>query len=283
MRSAVFFALAVIFPLLTGCAGNQLVANNQADQEPTAIEPLGFAPISGQNLGETIPFPGPRRGLAGRTLQIESIEDIVLMRGEVVLTFDDGPIPGRTISILDTLDRHGVKATFLMVGQMARSYPHLVREVAARGHTIGSHSQNHPNLAAMSHERAIAEILAGERSIAQALVPTRHSAAPFFRFPYLAETPALRRHLAERGTVVIDVDVDSKDYWQSTPDQVRRRTLSQLERRGSGIILFHDLHRRTATMLPSFLAELDKRGYRVVHLAPATPAVIETAGASIDS
>ena len=218
--------------------------------------------------GDVMSFPGPRGSLRGRTIRVGSVSDLILARGEVVLTFDDGPIPGKTASILNTLDRHGVKATFLMVGQMANAYPQLVRDVAARGHTVGTHTQSHANLASLSFDSAVAQIDKGRRSVAAALGPSRSSVAPFFRFPYLASTAALRRHLAMQGIIVIDPSVDSKDYFVSSPDQVRARTVARLEAKGSGIVLFHDIHSRTASMLPQFLDDLHKRGFKVVHLVP---------------
>jgi peptidoglycan/xylan/chitin deacetylase (PgdA/CDA1 family) len=207
--------------------------------------------------------------LAGRTLPVERIADIRLAKGEVVLTFDDGPMPGRTPRILDVLDEHGVRATFMMVGTMARSYPALVRKVAARGHTIGSHTDQHPNLARMSREAALREIARGERAVSAALSGSGRGMAPFFRFPYLADTSALRSALATRGTVVLDVDVDSKDYYRVPPEKVLERTMRLLNRRGRGIVLLHDIHERTVRALPAFLAALKREGYTVVHLVPA--------------
>lgn len=208
-------------------------------------------------------------GLAGRTVMVSSASDLRLRRHEVALTFDDGPVPGRTPAVLDALDKAGVKATFLMVGQMARSYPRLVREVAIRGHTIGTHSQNHANLTQISAANAEAQVNSGIKNISDALMPTRYRAAPFFRFPYLASTPVLRRQMAVRGITVIDADIDSKDYFQSSPEQVRQRTLARVEARGSGIILMHDIHARTGKMLPALLADLKERGYKVVRLVPS--------------
>ena len=63
---------------------------------------------------------------------------------EVVLTFDDGPLPPYTNRILDTLASECVKATFFMVGRMVRGYPTLVRRIYNDGHTVANHSQNHP-------------------------------------------------------------------------------------------------------------------------------------------
>ena len=71
-------------------------------------------------------------------------ESLPLNDHEVVLTFDDGPVPSYTSRILETLASECVKATFFMVGRMARTYPSLVRRVYNEGHTVANHSQNHP-------------------------------------------------------------------------------------------------------------------------------------------
>lgn len=254
-----FVLMAVLAAFPTACARNP-------GPEPAAVTEAGFAPgrvdrEQNQRTLDTL----RRTPLTGRVMRVGTIEDIRLAPGEVILTFDDGPAGGNTRRILDALDDKGVKATFLMVGEMARSRPGLAREVVARGHTVGSHTHGHPNLAAMSHGRAIDEIARGERALREAGIDD----VPFFRFPYLADTAALRRHLAERGIVVLDVDIDSKDYFRISPARVASQTMARLRARGSGIILFHDLHARTATMLPSFLNMLEREGYRVVALRPA--------------
>src|SRR5947207_11059345 len=73
-------------------------------------------------------------------------ETLPLNDHEVVLTFDDGPLPRYTSRVLETLASECVKATFFMVGRQARAYPDMVRRVYNEGHTIGSHSQNHPRI-----------------------------------------------------------------------------------------------------------------------------------------
>ncbi|MEM0899873.1 MAG: polysaccharide deacetylase family protein [Pseudomonadota bacterium] len=249
---------AVALLLLSGCAAIQRPAV-QAEQPGPQIEPAAFA-SAGPLVIEAPVISGGSK-LAGRTLTVQSIGDIQLGDKEVVLTFDDGPVGGRTDSILTTLDRFGVKATFLMVGQMASARPAQVRKVAKRGHSIGSHTMNHPNLARMSFDRAVAEIRRGEAPLrAAGINPT------FFRFPYLADTQALRNYLSRRGIVVLDADIDSKDYFKVSPAAVAARTMRTLRQRGKGIILMHDLHARTATMLPDLLRQMEREGYKVVHL-----------------
>jgi len=248
--------------LIAGCASTQAPDKFRKSPEAGGTEVASAFVRPGR-----APFDDvlPRKGrLAGRTISVSNVYDIRLKPREVILTFDDGPVPGRTDSILKTLDQFGVKATFLMVGQMAKSHPGTVRKVAGRGHSIGSHTWGHPNLAHMSFDRAVAEIKRGEDAIrAAGGGPVR-----FFRFPYLADTSRLRSYMASRGVVVLDVDIDSKDYFKSGPQQVSARTMASLRRKGGGIILFHDLQARTAAMLPGFLAELKRNGYSVVHIVP---------------
>ncbi|MEM8551890.1 MAG: polysaccharide deacetylase family protein [Pseudomonadota bacterium] len=253
--TAVTAALAVF---VTGC---------QVDPRTTGVpRAVGMA--------KSTAIPGCRAGpvrsaLAGRVIRVSRISDIALGPKEVVLTFDDGPLPGRTERILATLDRYGVQATFFVVGRMARAYPSSVRRIAQAGHSVGHHTDTHRNLARMGRKAALVEIARGERAVAKALIGSGRTAAPFFRFPYLAHTTALRRALAARGTVVIDADIDSKDYFKQSPSKVLARTLARLRRKGRGVVLFHDIHERTVRLLPGFLAALKKGGFKVVHLVPA--------------
>src|SRR6478736_4527718 len=97
-------------------------------------------------------------------------ESLPLNDREIVLTFDDGPLPPYTTRILDTLASECVKATFFMVGRMVRGYPSIVRRVYNEGHTIANHSQNHPfTFARMTVDQAAQEIEQGHASLLSAL------------------------------------------------------------------------------------------------------------------
>jgi peptidoglycan-N-acetylglucosamine deacetylase len=214
--------------------------------------------------------------LAGRTLRIGSLADLGTLRpGEVILTFDDGPNPNITPKILKALDKYGVKAVFFMVGKMARAYPETAELVARAGHTVGSHSHGHENFRAVGYEAAMESVTKAKAEIAAALKPAGKKPAPFFRFPYMNETRTLRADLTESGLVIFGIDVDSWDYLSQTPEQITKRTLKRLDERGRGIILFHDIHARTAKLLPGFLDELKKRGYTVVRAIPKTRTLME--------
>lgn len=183
---------------------------------------------------------------------------------EVVLTFDDGPMPWITRSILDTLDRFCVKATFFSVGRMAVAYPDTLREITNRGHTLGGHTWSHPlNLRRMNVAKALEEI---ERGFAATALANRDGVAPFFRFPGLSDSAPLLAALQKRGIATFTVDVVSDDSYIADPKRLTEVTLRRIEARQGGIILFHDIKSATAKALPGIIAELVRRGYSFVHM-----------------
>lgn len=210
-------------------------------------------------------------GGEGRTIEVASAADLLLRPGEVVLTFDDGPSPKVTPLILSALADADVKATFFMVGQMATAHPQTALAVARAGHTVGTHTDNHAKLTVLSEANAMKRVNQGFGALKKVLEPEGFQPAPFFRFPYLAQTKVLRSDVRERGFVIFGADVDSKDYRSETPTTILDRTLAKLESRGGGIVLFHDIHMRTARMLPDFLKALKDRGFHVVDAVPANP------------
>jgi peptidoglycan/xylan/chitin deacetylase (PgdA/CDA1 family) len=188
---------------------------------------------------------------------------------EVVLTFDDGPLPPYTSRILTALAHECVKATFFMVGRMAAAYPDMVKLVAELGHTIGNHSQNHPlHFDIIGEARAEREVENGVRSIKAAL-GNEGTLAPFFRIPGLGRTHSVERFLAAHRMTVWSSDTVADDWTPISSDQVLQRALRRLEAKGRGILLLHDIQSRTALMLPRLLRELKARGFRVVHVIPA--------------
>jgi len=152
---------------------------------------------------------------------------------------------------------------------MAMAYPDMVKEVIGRGHTVGSHTWSHPlNLRRQGLDRAKDQIERGFAAVALAAGTT--PIAPFFRFPGLSDSGPMLAYLQERGIAAFTVDVVSNDSYISNPQRLIQRTLAQIEKQNGGIVLFHDIKASTAKALPTILAELKKRGYKVVHLRPKT-------------
>ncbi|BBF93023.1 polysaccharide deacetylase family protein [Blastochloris tepida] len=192
---------------------------------------------------------------------------------EVVLTFDDGPWPGTTQAVLDSLARECVRATFFLIGENAEARPALVRRMIADGHTVGHHTWSHPILSKIPAADALGEI---ERGIAADDRAAYGSAAPvprvaFFRFPGFADTPELLDRLAERKIAVFGADLWASDWKPMTPQAQLDLVMKRLNETGRGIVLFHDTKRQTADMLPAFLRALKDGGYAVVHIIPAHP------------
>lgn len=199
-------------------------------------------------------------------------ETLPLRDHEVVLTFDDGPLPAHTNGILDILAAQCVKATFFMVGRMAKEFPETARRVYDEGHSIGTHSENHPfHFGEMPPERIKSEIDDGIAHVTEALGDPA-KVAPFFRIPGLRRAEGVESYLAELGIMVWSSDFLADDWRHISSTQVIRLALSRLEAKGKGIFLLHDIQERTLVALPVILRELKARGYRIVHVVPATQA-----------
>jgi len=153
----------------------------------------------------------------------------------IALTFDDGPNPACTPELLGLLDRYGAPATFFLVGRFARACPELVREISSRGHTIGNHTETHPNLAWMPAWRIAEELQACQDSIFRAL----HSgpeAAPFcMRPPFGYRGPQLWSAIRSVGLrSVVMWSLGSYDWRHHSAERLIERLGAVSKRRGAG-------------------------------------------------
>jgi peptidoglycan-N-acetylglucosamine deacetylase len=199
------------------------------------------------------------------------VETLPLADKEVVLTFDDGPLPPYTDKIREMLAAECVKATYFIVGSMAREYPQLVKRIYDAGHTVGTHSMSHPiPFKRQGVEKTKAQIDNGIKATEAALGDDR-TIAPFFRFPGFGSTDHGEAHLAERGLMAWGADIPADDWRKIGAAEVAKRAMRRLDGKGKGILLLHDIHQRTVDALPTILKELKAGGYRIVHVVPATP------------
>jgi peptidoglycan/xylan/chitin deacetylase (PgdA/CDA1 family) len=197
-------------------------------------------------------------------------ETLPLEDHEVVLTFDDGPLPRNSNQVLEILASQCVKATFFTIGRMALAYPEGVRKLRDAGHSIGTHTQDHPlGMDKMSIERARQEIDDGIASV-KTVLGDDAALAPFFRIPGLARAEAVEGYLASQGIQTWSADFLADDWRHISSSRVYELAIKRLEDKGRGILLLHDIQARTAAALPRILHELKARGYRIVHVVPAT-------------
>jgi len=196
-------------------------------------------------------------------------ETLPLNDHEVVITFDDGPIPPYSNSVLDTLASQCVKATYFLVGEMAQAHPSIVRRIYNAGHSIGTHSQNHPYaFQRLSEQNAEKQVEVGIASVDAALGDA-NAISPFFRIPGLGRTDGIETYLASKSLVTWSADVVADDWKHIGASEIVRRAMRRLAEKGRGILLLHDIHPATALALPVLLKELKEHGYHIVQVVAA--------------
>jgi len=255
---------------------------------------VGFAAAAASQTlapaAKNAPVPAPAAGAAGcannpnalgtsRIVEVDTTggpgfgyehfkEHDFLRPKEVVLTFDDGPWPRNTPAVLAALAAHCVKATFFPIGKHATWEPGILKQVAAAGHSVGTHTWSHQDLSKKSKEEAIREIEMGASAVHMAVGgPT----APFFRFPALRHPPEMVKYLGERNIAIFSTDMDSFDFTMRKPEQVIKSVMGKLEKHGKGIVLMHDFQHATAEAVPELLNQLRAGGYKIVHMVPKAP------------
>jgi peptidoglycan/xylan/chitin deacetylase (PgdA/CDA1 family) len=194
-----------------------------------------------------------------------------LREKEVVLTFDDGPWPENTPSVLKTLANECTTGIFFPIGKHATYYPEILKQVAAAGHTVGSHTWSHATLTnkKLTEDQRKEEIEKGFSAVKWALGGV--APAPFFRFPALQHPPEMVTYLGTRNIAMFSCDLDSFDFKARNAQQVIDVTMKKLDKLGKGIILMHDFHKHTAEALPELLRKLKAGGYKVVQMKAKAP------------
>ena len=190
-------------------------------------------------------------------------------RNEVALSFDDGPDPAVTPLVLDLLDRHGVKASFFVVGEKIIRHAELGRLIVARGHRLENHSQRHHALFSLFGARGIEhEILAVQAAVSVLPAPAPH----YFRPPAGFHSPLLAPLLDGLGLRLATWTRRGFDTRDGNPRRVLRRLVRNLA--AGDILLLHDGNSAfdaagtpvVLGVLPLLLDELQRRGLRAVAL-----------------
>jgi peptidoglycan-N-acetylglucosamine deacetylase len=204
----------------------------------------------------------------------------------IALTFDDGPNV-RTGEVLDVLKAHNVKATFFVVGKMAKTYPGILARIAAEGHLLANHSASHPQLTGSfdaEPERLISQLRIVHDEIAPLMKPSDKF---YFRAPYgywrsahariLNADPVLKNYV---GPIYWDVggDISMRDgYVMSAADwdcwrrkwtaQVcAKGYLREIRREDGGVVLMHSIHRQSPDLTGTIVEAMLEEGYRFVRL-----------------
>ena len=159
-----------------------------------------------------------------------------LSRGsrQLALTYDDGPNDPHTLRLLEVLAKHGVQATFFLIGRYVQQRPDIAREIVHAGHIVGNHTFTHP-LLTFKNEREIKEQLSACQTALQDAIGD-HS--DLFRPPFGGRRPAVLRVARKLGLQPVMWNVTGYD-WNAPPAAViERKVANQI--RGGDVILLHD-------------------------------------------
>jgi peptidoglycan-N-acetylglucosamine deacetylase len=175
--------------------------------------------------------------------------------GVVAFTFDDGPNPETTPSVIDALEKYNIPATFFIVTQRLggeKSRAVLARELAD-GFTVGSHSVTHKNLKNATGDTIAKEIDASFRTLAKWV----NHPIGLFRPPYGALSSAGRHRLTELGVTEVIWSIDTLDWKAHDPDKLRKKVLKMILDQNGGIVLMHDIRPITAKIIADVFDDLE--------------------------
>lgn len=179
----------------------------------------------------------------------------IMPRRKVALTFDDGPSPIWTKTLLEGLRERGVKATFFVTGENVEKYPELVKEIYEDGHLIGNHTYSHIQLTSVSEERALEEL----KKTNEAIYHCTGGYPEFFRPPF----GSIHKGMEKKTDMMIVLwDVDPKDWCSSNTACITKRVVEKVQ--DHSIILFHDQYESSIKAALQVVDRLTKEGYEFV-------------------
>jgi len=159
---------------------------------------------------------------------------------EVALTFDDGPNDAATGELLEVLARHGVRATFFVMGDFALQRPEIVRLVHGAGHLIGNHTMSHPKLS-MEPAARVRQELTGCNAVIEDITGAK---VRYFRPPFGARRPVVLRIAREMGLTPVLWNVTGYDWKPIGAARILGKLeagMARNQRRGcSSNLLMHD-------------------------------------------
>lgn len=225
-----------------------LLASLTATNFKLTAAALTITAAAGQAVA-TVPYPKLAPYLKGATPHAPA--------GKLIaLTFDDGPNPQTTPSILKTLAAARVKATFFEVGTGIAQFPALAKSVKAAGHEVGTHTYDHPYLPKLARPQLLDEVYGKNLWTYYQAFGTL---PPFIRPPYGAMSKA---NAALVGMPAIQWSVDSQDWRSKSKPAIIARV--QATARPGAIVLMHDIQPAEVEALPVVITKLKSQGYQFV-------------------
>lgn len=202
---------------------------------------------------------------------------------EIILTFDDGPVPGVTNKILDILADYEIKATFFVIGTNVKAHPELMQRIVDEGHIVGNHSMTHTPLKNLDpilwKDKVQSEVLDAHAVILPYLINNKHF---YFRAPEAVWAQKYAEFLNESelgkeyiGPILWDIggelELKNGEYKQAADwecwskkvsvDDCMSGYLYEATQRKGGVVLMHDLRKQSIELLSKMIPELQDRGF----------------------
>lgn len=185
----------------------------------------------------------------------------------VALTFDVTWQKEELTKILAILDSHKVKATFFVGGTFLHLYPDMVKEIARRGHEVGTLGQKMQDLSGIPETEIISNLLGSQSALAKTLGgPVR-----YFRPPYGPANPDLVRAARQAKLVTVTYSLDGQDYLERTAEQITRRVVRGAHRGDIIRLTASDWSKETAKALPGIITGLKEKKMQLVRLSDLVP------------
>jgi len=170
----------------------------------------------------------------------------------VAITFDDGPSPLSTPSLLQLLERYQLKATFFVIGQNAAAYPELVRDILAKGHSVANHSYRHDNLLMFKKTDELKKDIQTTQSILKGLGVKSY----IFRPPAGVTNPKLKPVLAATGLTNVNFSCRIFDGGNRRIGGLAKKVMRRIK--PGDILMLHDTCPRTEELKHYWLGELEQ-------------------------
>ena len=206
-------------------------------------------------------YIGPLQADATDVLAVKRVLPVYSVEREdpvLSVTFDASWGGDKTLAILDLLDEYDAKATFFLVGIWVDKYPELVKEIAARGHEIGNHSDSHAHFTQISEGQIRQELDACSDKI-EALTGVRPT---LFRPPYGDYDNKVVNVSRNEGYECVQWSVDSLDWKNRGVSDLVKRATSNVQQ--GDIILFHNDSQYIVEALPQILAYYREQGFSMI-------------------
>ena len=209
-------------------------------------------PDSAETIGESL--------IQAKELPIYCVEQDKPL---ISISFDAAWGNEDTKKLLETLKKHNVKATFFMTGGWIEKYPDDVKAIAAAGHDLGNHSENHKHMSELSTEQCRDELMQPHDKVKKLTGKDMF----LFRPPYGDYNDTLIRAAAECNYYAIQWDVDSLDWKDYDADTIIKKVTEHKHLGNGSIILCHNGGKHTAEALDELLSTLKEKGFTLVPIS----------------